>query len=56
MSRRFNYKVVEVKPKFLGLRPKQLEETLSQLGNQGWELVNVVQTGFGTWLYLKKEV
>lgn len=56
MSKRFNYKVVEVKAKFPGLRPKQLEEVLASLGNQGWELVSVAQLAFAAWLYLKKEV
>lgn len=55
MNKRFNHKVVEVKTKFPGLRPKQLEEVLAQLGNQGWELVSAVHLAFGVWLYLKKE-
>lgn len=55
MSKRWNYKVVEVKPPFLGIKPRQVEETLAQLGVQGWELVQVVPNGLSTWLYLKKE-
>ena len=55
MSRRWQYKVVEVKSRFFGLKPKQVEETLAQLGAQGWELVQAVAQGMSTWLYLKKE-
>lgn len=55
MSKRWNYKVVEVKPTWLGLKPKQLEDALSQLGAMGWELVSVTQTGMAAFLYLKKE-
>lgn len=55
MSKRWLYKVVMVKPKFLGLNPEQIEATLASLGQQGWELVSVVQLGMGATLYLKKE-
>ena len=55
MSKRWSYKVVEVKPQWLGIKPKQLEETLAPLGQQGWELVSVISHGVGTLLYLKKE-
>ena len=33
MSKRWSYKVVEVKPQWLGIKPKQLEETLAALGH-----------------------
>ena len=56
MSSRWNYKVVEVKPKWLSVNPKQVEETLAPLGSMGWELVSVTQVATSTYLYLKKEV
>lgn len=55
MSTRWSYKVVEVKSSWLGLKPKQIEETLVQLGQQGWELVSVSPNGLNAILYLKKE-
>jgi hypothetical protein len=55
MSKRWQYKVVEIKAGFLGLKAAHIEERLGQLGMQGWELVSTVQHGLGTWLYLKKE-
>lgn len=55
MSKRWQYKVVEVKASFTGIKSAQVEEKLAQLGTQGWELVSVVQHGLAVWLYLKKE-
>lgn len=55
MSKRWQYKIVEVKTPFLGLKPAHVEEQLAQLGSQGWELTFVAQRGLVTWLYLKKE-
>ena len=55
MSKRWTYKVVDVKPKFLGLKPEDVQEALIQLGAQGWELVQVVPVGLIVRLYLKKE-
>lgn len=55
-SRRWSYKVVQVKPRMLGLRSGDVEATLAQLGQTGWELVNAVQVGLYTWLYMKKEL
>ena len=57
MSTRWNYKVIEVKPQWLGLKPKQVEDTLAPLGAMGWELVAVTQVGMNAYLYLylKKE-
>ena len=54
MSTRWSYQVVEVKVKLLGLKPAAVEETLNQLGLQGWELVSVAEAGMKIWLYLKK--
>ena len=55
MSSRWNYKVVEVKPKWLTVNPKQIEEAIAPLGAMGWELVAVTQVATSTYLYLKKE-
>ncbi len=55
MSKRWNYKLVEVKPKWLGVKPRQIEDTLVPLGAMGWELVSVTQVALNTYLYLKKE-
>lgn len=54
MSNRWNYKVVEVKPHWMGVKPKQIEETLAPLGALGWELVGVSHLGLSAFLYLKK--
>ena len=56
MSTRWNYKVVEVKSQWLGLKPKHIEESLAPLGAMGWELVAVSQVAMTIYLYLKKEV
>lgn len=54
MSTRWSCKVVEIKPQWLGVKPKQVEDALNQLGMQGWELVSVAQNGLNVLLYLKK--
>ena len=56
MSKRWSYKVVEMKPQWLGIKPKQSEETLAALGQQGWELVSVTSNGMNAMLYLTKEI
>jgi phosphoglycolate phosphatase-like HAD superfamily hydrolase len=56
VSKRWSYKVVEMKPQWLGIKAKQLEETLAALGQQGWELVSVTTNGMNAMLYLKKEI
>ena len=56
MSTRWNYKVVEVKPSWLSVNPKQVEEALTPLGAMGWELVSVTHVATSTYLFLKKEV
>jgi hypothetical protein len=55
MSKRWSYKVVELKPQWLGIKPKQLEESPASPGQQGWELASVTHTGMTAMLYLKKE-
>lgn len=36
--------MVELKGRFLGLRAKDMQERLAQLGLQGWELVSAQQS------------
>lgn len=54
-SKRWTYKVVNIKPQFTGMKPEQIETALNQLGSQGWELVSIKMTGFLTVAVLKKE-
>jgi len=56
MSRRYAYKVVDVKATFLDVKAKVVEETLNQLGLQGWELVTAQQVSMSIRLYLRKEL
>jgi len=53
MSRRWSYKVVELKSTFLGLKAEAVQ-ALNQWGAQGWELVNVQNQGLNLRLYLKR--
>lgn len=55
MSRRWSYKVVELKATFLGLKADTVQQALNQWGAQGWELVTVQNQGLTLRLYLKKE-
>jgi hypothetical protein len=45
VSERWKYMVVELKPRFIagGVTTERLGEELERLGNQGWELVQVLQ-------------
>jgi len=54
---RWSYQVVEVKG-FFGFSQSQVQEKLTQLGLQGWELVSVVQAHpfRPVQLYLKKRL
>ena len=54
MNTRWHYKVVEVKATWMTVKPKQIEETLTGLGVQGWELVSTAQLPTSVMLYLKK--
>jgi hypothetical protein len=56
MSTRWTYKVVDVKATFLEVKANAVQETLNQLGLQGWELVTAQQIGTSARLYLKKEI
>ena len=56
-TNRWRYKVIEVKPRFLGATDTtRVQGHLDSLGNQGWELVGVAQANryVSTYLYLKK--
>lgn len=57
-SKRWSYQVVEVKPTFWGHWHARVQATLTQLGQQGWELVNAVQSHWyqPVVLILKKEL
>ncbi|WP_156170357.1 DUF4177 domain-containing protein [Luteimonas sp. FCS-9] len=44
MTERWHYKVQEIKPGMFGLKAGVVEAELQTLGQQGWELVDVVQT------------
>jgi hypothetical protein len=54
---RWSYQVVEVKS-FFGASRDAVQEKLTQLGLQGWELVSVIQTHAlkPVQLYLKKPI
>jgi len=55
MTTRWNYRIVEVKSNMFGkMKSANVQESLTQHGVQGWELVSVEQIGFTVWLYLKK--
>ena len=54
---RFDYKVVKLKPGFLGFKEQDAQETLQQLGREGWELVSATSLGqsyFGIVAILKR--
>lgn len=55
MSKRWQYKVVDVKATWSGMKPADIEEKMNPLGQQGWELVAAVQQGTTVRLYLKRE-
>lgn len=55
-SDRWSYQVVEVKATFMGKTRESVQEKLTQLGLQGWELVSAIQPQrfAPVQLYLKK--
>ena len=55
-GRRWSYKVVQVKRSCSARAQADVEAVLAQHGQAGWELVNAVQVGMYSWLYLKKEI
>lgn len=56
MSRRWTYRVVEVKAPFLTLKTDLVQDTCNQLGQQGWELVSTMPYGTSVRLFFKKEM
>ena len=53
---RWSYQVVELGSSFWGPpKPDQIQEKLNQMGQSGWELVNIVQ-GFKVTLVFKRPV
>lgn len=55
MSKRWNYKVLEMKVTWRGLSTEAMEAVLAQWGQQGWELTSTVWTGAVLKMFLKKE-
>ena len=49
------YKVAEIKSGFIGLKPRDIENELARLGQQGWELVFVRPHGMTLLCFMKKE-
>lgn len=46
MSKRFSYRVIELKPATMGgFKPETMQEAFEKMGMQGWELVQVVASG-----------
>ncbi|MDQ3288461.1 MAG: DUF4177 domain-containing protein [Pseudomonadota bacterium] len=54
MSTRWSYKIVDMKATLLGLKAEAVQQTLNNLGAQGWELVNIQDVGFNLRLFLKR--
>lgn len=59
MSKRWSYKVVEIKPTFTGrITSETIQAELDKYGGQGWELVQVLHSGHGLHpakLFFKRE-
>lgn len=56
MKKRFEYKTVVVKPKIsfwtVEYDPNEMDKTLNQYGNEGWELVSVESREYmGTYIF-----
>ncbi len=52
-DKRWAYQVIEIKPAFLMVKAADIQEKLNQMGQNGWELVNAVQSTCIT-LYFKR--
>lgn len=54
----WDYRVVELKPNLVGtLKPQMVQEELTKLGRQGWELVTLSQPPMSAAIaVLKKEM
>ncbi len=55
-NERWQYQVVEMKPKWLGVPAEAVQSELNKLGQIGWELVNVMQVNSTLRLFLKRQV
>ena len=56
MSERWEYKVIDVTPQIAGRPGEKVEETLNQMGREGWELVSALRASLlePTRLYLNR--
>ena len=56
MSERWEYKVIDVTPQIAGRPGEKVEETLNQMGREGWELVSALRASLldPPRLYLKR--
>ena len=57
MNERWQYKVLDVSANLAGRPGEKVEETLNQLGVEGWELVSALRANLmePTRLYLKRK-
>jgi hypothetical protein len=55
-TERWAHQVIELKSTFLGVKTEAIQEKLNQMGQSGWELVQVVpaHSTFGFHLYFKR--
>ena len=56
MNERWEYKVIDITPQITGNPGQKVEETLNQMGQEGWELVAALRCSLmePTRLYLKR--
>ena len=41
---RWAYQIIEIKPALFAVKTETIQEKLTQMGQSGWELVQVIQT------------
>ena len=56
MKDAWEYKVIDITPQITGSPGQKVEETLNQMGEEGWELVSALRCSLmePTRLYLKR--